>query len=567
MTRNEIKRIGLRAAVLLFWPLGAMAGNGAEEAGSGWLANLTSIQALGPLQPVIVGVLILFAGWVIAKLASFLVYWSLCRTNIDNKLVNKLGIHLLLDRKGAPKQEQAVERFVARVVYYLLMLFVVIAVLDFAGFTQAAGPIQDFVGTIVTALPLIGKAGLILVIAYFAAVILRRVVTGALGQAKFDERFAEMSATETVVQEGEEAPRPFSQAAGAVIFWLVLLIGLAGAFEALEIGAIAVPLRGALDKAVMLLPAVGTAALILFVGYVLARIAKAIVSNLLRSVGVDGLSDRLKIQRVLGQRRASEFLGLVAFVFILLQATVLALEQLSLLSLSSSLTGMMDQFWSLLPSLLVSIVILLVGLLVARIARSVVENLLDGLGFDALLGRMGVRVGQTDAPTESKRRDTPSRIVGFIVQLAITLLAVAQVLENLNLTVWADLVGQALLFILSNVLVALLILGIGVALGNYVRDLVRSRSEQGQAVAGWIGDAARGAVLVFAFTMALQQLGVASDFVLLSFALLFGGLCLALALAFGLGSREVAGDIVRRQYQQRGGGQEPPSSDTSRSGQ
>jgi hypothetical protein len=55
-------------------------------------------------------------------------------------------------------------------------------------------------------------------------------------------------------------------------------------------------------------------------------------------------------------------------------------------------------------------------------------------------------------------------------------------------------------------------------------------------------------VLVFAFTMAVHQLGVAEDFVLITFALLFGALCLAGALAFGLGSRELAGEIVRERY-------------------
>jgi hypothetical protein len=53
---------------------------------------------------------------------------------------------------------------------------------------------------------------------------------------------------------------------------------------------------------------------------------------------------------------------------------------------------------------------------------------------------------------------------------------------------------------------------------------------------------------VFAFTMAVHQLGVAEDFVLITFALLFGGLCLAGSLAFGLGSRELAGEIVRERY-------------------
>ncbi len=55
-------------------------------------------------------------------------------------------------------------------------------------------------------------------------------------------------------------------------------------------------------------------------------------------------------------------------------------------------------------------------------------------------------------------------------------------------------------------------------------------------------------MLVFTFTAAVRHLEIAEDFVMISFGLLFGALCLASALAFGLGSQEVAAEIVRRQY-------------------
>ena len=85
------------------------------------------------------------------------------------------------------------------------------------------------------------------------------------------------------------------------------------------------------------------------------------------------------------------------------------------------------------------------------------------------------------------------------------------------------------------------------------RDLIHARTAPPESETDiprpvWLAEFARSAVLVFAFTAAIHQLGVAEDFVLLSFALLFGGLCLAAALAFGLGSREVAGEIVRDRW-------------------
>jgi hypothetical protein len=74
------------------------------------------------------------------------------------------------------------------------------------------------------------------------------------------------------------------------------------------------------------------------------------------------------------------------------------------------------------------------------------------------------------------------------------------------------------------------------------------RSERSDDLPAWIGEFVRYTVLVFAFTMAVHQLNVAENFVLISFSMLFGSLCLALALAFGLGARDVAGEIVKRRW-------------------
>ena len=88
-------------------------------------------------------------------------------------------------------------------------------------------------------------------------------------------------------------------------------------------------------------------------------------------------------------------------------------------------------------------------------------------------------------------------------------------------------------------------MAIGFALGHRVRAIIASREFAGSK---WVAELGRGAILVFAATMALNQLGVAEDFVLLAFGLLFGALCMALGLSFGLGGREVASEIVRERY-------------------
>ena len=99
----------------------------------------------------------------------------------------------------------------------------------------------------------------------------------------------------------------------------------------------------------------------------------------------------------------------------------------------------------------------------------------------------------------------------------------------------------------ANVVIAAAILGVGLWAGNLVQrlvdgPLVRAGTRHPQAIAAL----AKYAVVIFAFAMALQQIGFGETIVVSAFVLLFGAVCLALALAFGLGSREAAARAVDR---------------------
>jgi hypothetical protein len=98
-----------------------------------------------------------------------------------------------------------------------------------------------------------------------------------------------------------------------------------------------------------------------------------------------------------------------------------------------------------------------------------------------------------------------------------------------------------------NVVIATAIVGVGLWAGNVVQRLVegplaRTGARHPQTIAAL----AKYAVVIFAFAMALQQIGFGETIVVWAFVLLFGAVCLALALAFGLGSREAAARAVDR---------------------
>jgi hypothetical protein len=517
------------------------------------LGKLVSDEVLHMGMQLMLGILLFIGGWIVAKILSTVVFRLLCKTDLDNKLADKLGFKLLLeDRKTKPDQN-ALERGVATTVFYLAMALVVVGVLDFAGLEQAAGPIQGFVDTVIQALPLVGKAVLILVVAWVAGSILRKVVTKALNIAKVDKQFASLDTPEDAATPGESiSAKPFSNTAGTVIFWLVMSLGIAGAFDALQIEAISVPLSNAINTLLGLLPVIGIAAVIAVGGYVLAKIARSLVTRALQGLGFDNLVAKIRLDGLFGGTTPSKVVGWIVMAFIVVQTSIAALDRVGLETLSAPMTDMMTQFWSLLPAMLVSVVFIVIGVFVGRLLRGIVQKTLEGIGFDRLMDRIGF--GKIAERDDDLAR--PSGLVGFVVQITIVLLAIVQGFNNLGLEAWASYLDAFLRFAVTRVAVALVIVGVGFTIGNYVRDLIEARQRgelplpEGDAAPSpvWMAEFARYAVLVFAFTMAVHQLGVAEDFVLITFALLFGALCLAGSLAFGLGSRELAGEIVRERY-------------------
>ncbi len=535
----------------------------AGAASGGWMAEAQSMltdNALVVGERILLALLLFIAGWFVAKVVAYGIYRVLCSTSIDNKIAKKLRIGVLLEdgKEGSiPAENDSLERFISTIVYYLLMLLVIVGVLEYAGLSQAAGPIQGLVDTVIQALPLVGKAVVILVVAYFAGTLLSKLISRGLKALKVDSRFAKLNAEPS----GDDATpaKPFSEHVGSVVFALIMIVGLAGAFEALEISAIAGPLHNALDRLIGVVPSLAFAALLLFGGYILGRVVRSVLANVLDSLGLNRVVERIGLDKIFGQAKASWVVGTAVMGFIILQASIAAFNEVGLVTLSAPLTEMMSRFWLVLPSVVVSAVVVAVAVFAGRILRGIVAAGLRNLGFDNLMAKLGfAKIAERE-----DRLGEPSELVGFLVQAGIILLAVAQALANLQLDTWAVYVNSLLGYLIKHVFVAMAVVLIGLGIGNYVRDVIEARQKgEGQR---WLPEFARYVVLILAFTMAIRQLEVAEDFVLLTFGLLFGSLCLAAAIAFGIGARGVAGEIVRKRYEEiqeegaKGGSTPPPT--------
>ena len=210
------------------------------------------------------------------------------------------------------------------------------------------------------------------------------------------------------------------------------------------------------------------------------------------------------------------------------------------MDLGDRLQGMLAAIVAFLPSLLAAIVILLVGWLVAKLLEKATDAVLERLKFDAALERGGVRAALQRTGT----RLDPSSLVARLVFWTVMLVAILMAANALGLTAVATMFDRIVAFI-PNVIVAVLIVVLGMLIGEFVKDLIA-------ATMGSIGGAmvlarvAKGAIVTLAVFMALDQVNIAENIVVTAFTLLLGAFALAVGLAFGLGNRELAGELMRR---------------------
>lgn len=210
--------------------------------------------------------------------------------------------------------------------------------------------------------------------------------------------------------------------------------------------------------------------------------------------------------------------------------------------IAQSLQRGLDALIGFIPNLLGCLVILLVGYLVARLAKVVVAKLLAAVGLDRALS--GSQAGTYVERLSPGAR--PSRLVATVTFWFIFIYAIAAAIGALKIPTLTNFMGNVQDY-LPNVIAAVLILVLGVTIAGAVGDLVRRVA--GDTAAGRVVRAvAPTLVLAIVVFMVLNQLRIASAIVTTTYIALIGMLAVAGALAFGLGGREVAADMMRDAY-------------------
>lgn len=200
-----------------------------------------------------------------------------------------------------------------------------------------------------------------------------------------------------------------------------------------------------------------------------------------------------------------------------------------------------------LPRLLIALVVLLAGWLVAKLVRFAVERALRAMSFPVLTERSGM----DDFLRNGGIRSDTTALIGLLAYWLVILAALVIGFNSLGLATITDLIGRVFLFV-PKVMVAILILAFGSYFARFVENAVCAYGRNiGLQDADLLGRIARYAILVFVILIALDQVGIGGDIVRQSFLIVLAGAVFAVALAFGLGGKDWAADLLERWWPRR----------------
>jgi hypothetical protein len=460
----------------------------------------------------LIALLILIVGYIIARILGSLTRRLLKRISLDNRLVEWLS------EPDSPR-EFNVENIIASVVFWLAMLFVLVAFFERLNLMGLANPIQSFLNNLTTDyLPRLVAAGVLLFVAWLVAAALRFLVIRGGSLFKVDERLSKYAALE------DEEQVSFTDTLATAIYWFTLLLFLPSVLSALGIQQIAASLQVVFAQIFEYIPNVLAAGVVVLVGWFIARVVRQVVEGLLKAIGTDKAGQRLGLSE---ERSLSEIVGLILYISIFVVAIIAALDALAIPAITVPATQMLSTFINVVPSLIGAALILIVAYYVGRLIANLIRDLLSGIGFDTVPEKLGLTWSGTT---------TLSQWVGYLILVAIMLFAVVSATEMLGSEALTGILNVFIGFFWQVVL-AVIIFAIGLYFANLAYKAVM---RTGMGNANLLGRLAQVAIVVFAGAIALREIGVANEIISLAFGITLAAIGLAAALSFGLGTQKIA---------------------------
>ena len=221
------------------------------------------------------------------------------------------------------------------------------------------------------------------------------------------------------------------------------------------------------------------------------------------------------------------------------------------MEIKAAITGAWNAFaikiTTFLPGLIGAVIIFIIGWIIAKLLQSGLVTFLRLVRFDKASEKAGIKAFLE----KGNILKAPSEIVGRLVYWFVMILVLIASFEALGLPIVSKILDSIFSY-LPNVVAAILVLSLGILLGSLLSAVVRTAvSNSGMEGSETYGKIALYAVASFSGAIAFVQLGIGEEIVTAAFIIVFGAVALALALAFGLGGRDVAADYLKKRFAEK----------------
>ncbi|EMI9729715.1 mechanosensitive ion channel [Acinetobacter baumannii] len=453
-------------------------------------------------HPILAAIVILLVGWIIALLVAAGVKKLLQKVNTNAKLSSATG------------RTPNIEGLISKVVFWFILILAVVAALNVLNISGVSGPFSNMVNQVLVYIPNIIAAVVVGFIGWIVARLVRAGVTNVLSRTQLDDKLS-----------SEVGVGGISQNIGEILYWLVLLLFLPIVLSILGLTGLLIPVQNMVNDAVAFLPNIFIAGVIVFVGYILAKIVRGIVEGLINSLGVQSQAEKIGLFK---NSNVGKFLGSFVFAIIIITTLIVAFEALGIETISQPATAMLNEILQAIPNIIAAGLILLVAYIVSRFVGRLVAELIAGTGVDEIPAKLDVQrfLGQTKV----------SNAVGWLIVFFTMMFAVSEAADRLGFDQISGLIAMFIHFG-ANILLGAVILVIGFWLANVVANVVQ-RGEYNSS--RWLGSLVRVLIIGLVLALGLRAMGIADSIVNLAFGLTLGAVAVAFALAFGLGGRQPA---------------------------
>ena len=463
-------------------------------------------------QPIIAAVAILLLGWLLALIIAAGVKKLLSKLNTNHKLSNAAG-HTV-----AAEPSPNYESILAKFVFWFILIIAIIGALNVLNISSVSGPLSAMITQFLMFIPNIIAALIIGFVGWILARFIRAGLTQVLAKTQLDEKLSTEAGVNSI-----------SKNIADIVYWLILLLFLPIILSILGLTGLLLPVQNMLNESIAFIPNLFMAGVILFVGYILAKIVRGIVEGLSNSLNLQQQVEKVGLFK---SSSLSSFLGSFVFAVIIITALIVAFEALGIRAISDPATAMLYEIMNAIPHIIAAALILIVAYVVSRFVARIVSELVAGTGVDEIPVKLDMQryLGQTKV----------SNVIGYLIVFFTMLFAVSEAANRLGLQQVSDLIAMFIQFG-SSILLGAAILVIGFWLANVVANVIHRGEYRSSR---WLATLVRVLIMGLVVAMGLKAMGIADSIVNLAFGLTLGAVAVAFALAFGLGGRQPAERVL-----------------------